>query len=88
MPGDAQLRALLSVDNRPVSVRYVNTSTQKLPAGRLGHSVFLIEWANGSLFMIDAGMDRANALEFGRLMETALGAEQAESPPFFKQREC
>ena len=29
--------------------------------------------------MIDAGMDRAAAIEFGKLMETALGAEQAVS---------
>ncbi len=78
LPSDAQLRALLASENGPVSVRFVNTSTQKLPEGRrLGHAVFLIEWANGNLFMIDAGMDRAQALEFGRLMETALGAEEA-----------
>jgi len=77
LPDDAQLRALLSEENGPVSVRYINTSTQQLPVGRLGHTVFLIEWGNGNLFMIDAGMDRASALEFGQLMETALGAEEA-----------
>jgi glyoxylase-like metal-dependent hydrolase (beta-lactamase superfamily II) len=79
LPSDTQLRSLLSAENGPVSVRYINTSTQKLPVGRLGHSVFLIEWEDGRSFMIDAGMDRANALEFGRLMEVALGAEQAVS---------
>ncbi len=77
LPDDAQLRALLSVDNGPVSVRFVNTSTQQLPTGRLGHVVLLAEWANGNVLMLDAGMDRANAIEFGRLMETALGADPA-----------
>jgi glyoxylase-like metal-dependent hydrolase (beta-lactamase superfamily II) len=77
LPDDAQLRALLSSGNGPASVRYINTSTQELPVGRLGHTLFLVEWKNGNLFMIDAGMDRANALEFGKLMETALGAEEA-----------
>jgi glyoxylase-like metal-dependent hydrolase (beta-lactamase superfamily II) len=77
LPGEAQLRAILSVENGPTDVRYVNTSSQKLPGGKLGHAVFLIEWANGNLFMIDAGMDRATATQFGTLMETALGAEEA-----------
>ena len=79
LPDDTQLRALMSVENGPASVRYINTSTQKLPEGKLGHAVFLIEWANGSLFMIDAGMDRSTALDFGRLLETALDAEEAVS---------
>ncbi len=77
LPSHAELRALSTVENGPVRLRYINTSSQRLPAGRLGHTVFLAEWPNGNLFMIDAGMDRANAIEFGRLMETALGAEEA-----------
>ena len=77
LPDEAQLRVILSVENGPTDVRYVNTSSQKLPGGKLGHAVFLIEWANGNLFMIDAGMDRATAIQFGTLMETALGAEEA-----------
>ena len=77
LPDEAQLRAILSVENGPTDVRYVNTSSQKLPGGKLGHAVFLIEWANGNLFMIDAGMDRDTAIQFGSLMETALGAEEA-----------
>ena len=79
LPDVTALRALLSVENGPVRLRYVNTSSQALPQGELGHTVFLVEWANGNLFMIDAGMDREAAIEFGRLMETALGAEEAIS---------
>jgi glyoxylase-like metal-dependent hydrolase (beta-lactamase superfamily II) len=77
LPSEAQLRSLLSVENGPVSVRYINTSTQKLPQGKLGHTVFLVEWADGKLFMIDAGMDRAGAADFSGVLESALGAEPA-----------
>lgn len=76
LPDVSQLRALLTVDDGPVSVRYLDTSSQKLPAGELGHTVFLVEWANGNVFMIDAGMDRETALEFGSLLQTLLGAEE------------
>ncbi len=79
LPDVAGLRALLSVENGPVGIRYVNTSSQALGQGELGHTVFLVEWANGNLFMVDAGMDRKTAVEFGRLMETVLGAEEAVS---------
>ena len=77
LPSDAELRALMAVENGPVAVHFINTSEQSLPEGLLGHTVFLIEWANGDLFMIDAGMDRVVAIEFGRLMEIALGADEA-----------
>ena len=79
LPDVPGLRALLSVENGPVGIRYVNTSSQALGQGELGHTVFLVEWANGSLFMVDAGMDRKTAVEFGKLMESVLGAEEAVS---------
>lgn len=78
LPDAAQLRALLSVENGPLRIRYVNTSDQKSPNGELGHTVFVVEWANGDLFMIDAGMDRSTALEFGELMESFVDAEVAQ----------
>ena len=80
LPEEADLRALSALAGGPVSISYVNTSTQQLPEGKkLGHPVFLVEWANGNLFMIDAGMDSETALEFGKTIEFALGAEQAAS---------
>jgi glyoxylase-like metal-dependent hydrolase (beta-lactamase superfamily II) len=77
LPSEAELRELLRVEDGPVRVRYVNTSSQAIGDRTLGHTVFLVEWANGDLFMIDAGMDRKQAVEFGGLMETLLGAEPA-----------
>lgn len=79
LPDAAALRALLLIENGPVSLRYVETSSQRLPRGELGHMVFLVEWANGNLFMIDAGMDREAAIEFGELMESLAGAGKAVS---------
>jgi glyoxylase-like metal-dependent hydrolase (beta-lactamase superfamily II) len=79
LPDVVGLRDLLSVEHGPVGIRYVNTSSQALGQGELGHTVFLVEWANGNLFMVDAGMDRKTAVEFGRLMESVLGAEEAVS---------
>ena len=78
LPSEAELRALLAVENGPVGVRYLNTSSQRGPNGGAGHNVFVIEWAGGELFMIDAGMDRATAAEFSRLIEFAMGASAAE----------
>ena len=79
LPTVAELLAIRADEGGPVSVRFVNTSSQALPAGTLGHTVVLVEWANGDLFMIDAGMDRETAVEFGRLIEVALGGQEVEA---------
>ncbi len=68
LPSAAELRSLLSVENAPVGVRYIDTSSQRLASGVLGHSSILVEWANGDIVIIDAGMDKATAMEFGDLM--------------------
>ena len=70
LPTATELRSLLSVENAPVSVRYIATSSQRFATGVLGHSSILVEWANGDMVMIDAGMDKAAAIEFGDLMLT------------------
>jgi glyoxylase-like metal-dependent hydrolase (beta-lactamase superfamily II) len=77
LPDEAALRALLDVEDGPVRLRYLNTSSQPMPVGVLGHTVFVAEWANGNLFVIDMGMDRETAIGFGELMESALGADAA-----------
>jgi glyoxylase-like metal-dependent hydrolase (beta-lactamase superfamily II) len=78
LPTAAQLRELLSVENGPVRIRYLDTSSQQSRDIRLGHTVFLVEWGNGEWFMIDAGMDRQAAADFSELMGTVMGAEPAE----------
>lgn len=79
LPSEDELRALLEVEDGPVRLHYVNTSSQAIGDRALGHTVFLAEWANGDVFMIDAGMDRDEAIEFGGLMETLLGAAPARA---------
>ena len=76
LPSDESLLALLSVDNAPVRVSYIPTSAQRYEGGLLGHSSVFIEWANGDLVMIDAGMDEPQALEFGELMQSLSGGEE------------
>lgn len=69
LPTADDLRALLDVEGGPVRVAHLNTSTQEMgDGGPLAHTVFLAEWPDGRLFMVDAGMDAANAIEFGELL--------------------
>jgi glyoxylase-like metal-dependent hydrolase (beta-lactamase superfamily II)/pimeloyl-ACP methyl ester carboxylesterase len=78
LPSEQSLRAMLELENTPTRVSFVNTSSQHSEAGVLGHNSVLIEWANGDIVMIDAGMDEAEAIEFGKLMEFSLGADKPE----------
>ena len=75
LPSDESLRELLRADNAPVRVSYIATSSQRYEGGLLGHNSVFIEWANGDLVMIDAGMDKPQALEFGELMQSLSGGE-------------
>jgi glyoxylase-like metal-dependent hydrolase (beta-lactamase superfamily II) len=75
LPSDESLRELLRADNAPVRVSYISTSSQRYEGGLLGHNSVFIEWANGDLVMIDAGMDEPQALEFGELMQSLNGGE-------------
>ena len=77
LPTVEQLRALLHRPDGPVAVRYINTSEQPIAGGTLTHSVFVIEWANGDLFMIDTGMPPDVAASFGEFLETLTDAGPA-----------
>jgi len=74
LPSVEQLRALLHRPDGPVAVRYINTSEQSIAGGTLTHSVFVIEWQNGDAFMIDTGMPRDAAVDFGELLEVLTDA--------------
>jgi glyoxylase-like metal-dependent hydrolase (beta-lactamase superfamily II) len=66
LPSAEELRSLLAVSGGPRSLSWVNTSSQDVPGGQTGHPAFLAEWPDGSLFEVDAGMDPAAAVEFGK----------------------
>jgi glyoxylase-like metal-dependent hydrolase (beta-lactamase superfamily II) len=44
----------------------------------MGHVAFAIEWADGRIFLVDAGMDREAALAFGAPIERLSGADPIE----------
>lgn len=68
LPGLNEIRSLQRMPDRPVRVSYLRTADQPRAGGVLGHVVFLAEWADGRLFMIDASMDETVAEEFAALM--------------------
>lgn len=75
--------AILAVDGGgagPVRVRYANTATQAgLVPGVVGtFGGFVLEWPDGRLFAIDAGMTPEGAIAFGRLTRLAMGAAAME----------
>lgn len=78
VPTRAQLDELFATPGGPVSVRYVNTASQQLPdVGEGAHPGFLLDWQDGRAFLIDVGMDRPGAVEFGKPMEWVFGADPA-----------
>jgi len=73
LPTLAELRSLKSAPGGPQSLHWINTSSQPLERGVIGHSVFLAAWPDGSLFEVDAGMDARAALAFGEMLKTMAG---------------
>jgi glyoxylase-like metal-dependent hydrolase (beta-lactamase superfamily II) len=74
----------------PVSITYVNTASQPMPRSTvldtgadpspdaeyvMSHPSFVLRWADGRLLLIDAGMTREGAIEFGQPLEMVAGAE-------------
>lgn len=80
LPEPAELARLTQEPDGPVRVGHVITGVQQSAAGpALAHSAFLLEWSDGRLFVIDAGMDREQTLAFSRPFELLMGSEPAET---------
>lgn len=77
----------------PTRVSWINTATQFVPraalidpsgdpdAGawsRMSFPAFVIEWADGRILLVDAGMDAEAARAFGRPIERVVGADPIE----------
>ena len=69
LPSKDTMQALLNVPGGPVSLSYIITSTQQTPRGTLGHASFIVQWGDGRIFMVDAGMNQSGAKDFAKLME-------------------
>lgn len=68
LPTEAELRALANVPGGPTTIRIAQSSSQAGAERVLGHSLVILEWANGRRFMIDAAMDQQASEEFGELV--------------------
>ncbi len=68
----------------PVRISWINTARQPMPRSAvldtekdptpdapymMSHPAFVLEWADGRLLLVDAGMTRDGAVAFGRLIE-------------------
>jgi len=77
----------------PVDLRLLDTASQAMPrSGVIERSLdpdpeaeyvmafpaFALEWADGRIFLIDLGMERASALSFGKPAERVLAADPIE----------
>lgn len=78
LPNEQALRDLMTTEDGPIAVHYVLTASQDVRGRDLGHISFVIEWTNGNLFLIDAGMDETGAAEFADLMRGLSGGGEAK----------
>jgi glyoxylase-like metal-dependent hydrolase (beta-lactamase superfamily II) len=89
---DELLRERAAAD-LPVRLRWIETASQRMPRSavldasrdptqgapyRMSHASFVLEWADGRIFLIDAGMEREAAVTFGRPLERLAGAAPVE----------
>lgn len=75
-PEFADLAALQRPDG-PTSVHYVVNAEQSLDRGLLSHSIFVFEWPDGKLLLVDAGMRSGQAAAFAELLGTIGGGGEA-----------
>ncbi len=74
----------------PVSISWLNTASQKMPRSAvlvpsldptpeapyvMSHAVFVLEWSDGRIFLVDSGMEPESARAFGKPVETFSGAD-------------
>jgi glyoxylase-like metal-dependent hydrolase (beta-lactamase superfamily II) len=91
-PPEAVTKASAS-NGLPTRVSWINTASQFVPravlleaagdpnAGswaRMSFPAFAIEWADGRILLVDAGMDAPAARAFGRPIELVIGADPIE----------
>ena len=80
LPEPAALAAVDASQDGPMGVSHLITASQpSYDGGRMVHSVFLIEWADGRLFAIDAGMTPPQARDFGELIQLLGGPGSIEA---------
>jgi glyoxylase-like metal-dependent hydrolase (beta-lactamase superfamily II) len=90
LPSAEEVLAFDPSADLPVRLSWLNTASQPMPRSAvlepgldptpkspyvMSHPAFVLEWADGRIFLIDLGMDRAAAEAFGKPTEWLAGAE-------------
>jgi glyoxylase-like metal-dependent hydrolase (beta-lactamase superfamily II) len=93
LPSAAEIVAHDAGADLPVRLRWLNTARQRMPRPgvleasldpdtgleyAMSHPSFALEWPDGRILLIDAGMDRDAALAFGAPIESVAGADPIE----------
>jgi glyoxylase-like metal-dependent hydrolase (beta-lactamase superfamily II) len=93
LPSDEAIMAFDPAADLPVRISFINTASQRMPRSgvldpsvdptpdapfTMSHPAFVLEWADGRIFLVDAGMDRESAAEFGVPTESLAGADPIE----------
>lgn len=93
LPNAEAIVAALTGSDRPQRVSHVNTASQTMPRSAvlapggdpnpdrhyvMSHPSFVIEWQDGRILLVDAGMTPAGARDFSRLIERTMGAPAIE----------
>jgi glyoxylase-like metal-dependent hydrolase (beta-lactamase superfamily II) len=79
LPTARDIALALAEADAASTISYINTATQAGPMGTIGHIGVLIEWDNGTGFLIDTGMPPERAVAFGKPIELLLGAKPTET---------
>lgn len=74
LPDLTEVQKLAPVDSGPIRISYIDLASQQFGSRVSGNSVFVIEWEDGRIFMVDAGMDKKTATEFAEQAQRWLGA--------------
>ncbi len=90
LPSAEQVLLSAAGEDRPVAISWINTARQAMPRsavlerardpspGRpyvMSHPVFVLEWSDGRLLLVDTGMDRDGAFAFGKPIQILAGAQ-------------
>ena len=79
LPGYDDIVSALESADGPTGITYLNSASQRSPAGTLGHPGVLLTWPNGRSFLVDTGMTPEHAIAFGKPIEFLLDAEPTQT---------
>ncbi len=93
LPSAEQILAFEPSADLPVGLSWLNTASQRMPRSAvlepsldptpdapyvMSHPSFVLEWSDGRIFLVDAGMGREAAIAFGGPLEFLSGADPIE----------